>query len=85
MRVKRVVLEHHGDVTRARFQIVHDRPADLDHAAADRLKPRHHAQKRGLAAARRADDHHEFAILHVDGDAMDDFGLAIALADIFQR
>ena len=38
----------------------------------DLLEPRDHAQKRGLAAARRADEHHELAVLHFQVDALDD-------------
>jgi hypothetical protein len=37
-------------------------PADHDFAAGDVLEPRDHAQRRGLAAARRADQHHELLV-----------------------
>ena len=44
--------------------------ADLDGAGADRLEPGDHAQRRALAAARRADEHDEFAVLHLEIDAI---------------
>jgi hypothetical protein len=62
VRVERVVLEHHGDVAFARFKIVHHAPADGHLALGDFLQPRDHAQDRGLAAARGADEHDELAV-----------------------
>jgi hypothetical protein len=37
-------------------------PPISDGRPGDRLQPGDHAQQRGLAAAGRADEHHEFAI-----------------------
>ncbi len=82
MRIERIVLEHHRDVALARLQIVDHPPADFHRAGGDALKPGHHAQKRGLAAAGRADNDDEFAIGHIQTDAMDDLGLAVGFANV---
>ncbi len=70
MRVERVILEHHRDVAIHRRQLVDDLLVDRDVARGDAFEPRHHAQGRRLAAARRADQHDEFLIVdfqvHVD-------------------
>jgi hypothetical protein len=76
VRVERVILEHHGDVAVARRQVVHHPVADGDLAAADRLEPGDHAQQRGLAAARGADQHHEFTVTDVEVDAVNHGHLA---------
>ena len=39
-----------------------DPAVDRDGARGDRLQPGDHAQRRGLAAARRAEQHHELAV-----------------------
>ena len=60
--VERVVLEHHGDVAVLRLQAVDDAIADGDGAAGDVLQAGDHAQRRGLAAARRPDQHDELVV-----------------------
>ena len=57
------------------------RAVDVDLAGADFLQPRHHPQQRGLAAARRADEDGEGAVLDGEVDAVDDFQRLEALAD----
>ena len=69
VRVERVVLEHHRDVALLRRHAVDDPASDRDLAVADLLQPGDHAQQRRLAAARRADQHAEFAVGDVDVDA----------------
>jgi hypothetical protein len=44
------------------------------------LQAGQHAQKRGLAAARRADEDDEFAVLDIDADALDDGVISERLA-----
>ena len=70
MRVERVVLEDHGDVTILRRQVVGAGAADMDVAAIRMFEPGDQAQQRGLAAARRADDDDELARLDVHGKTM---------------
>ncbi len=65
MRVQREELEDEGDVTVGRVAPGDVLPVEQDLAAGDSLQPGDHAQRGGLAAARRAEQHHELAI--VDG------------------
>jgi hypothetical protein len=55
-------------------------------AAGDFFQPGHHAQQRGFAAARGADDDDEFAVADFCVHAMDDLvglgAVAIALDDV---
>ena len=46
MRVKRVILEHHGDVTILRVHVIDDLIVDHHVPACDALQPCDHAQKR---------------------------------------
>src|ERR1019366_6521514 len=84
MRVERVILEHHGDVALLRRHLVDHAPADLDLAARYFLQAGDHAQQRGLAAARRADQHAELAVLDLDVYAVHDAGGAEGLEHAFQ-
>ena len=78
--IERVGLEHHGDAALGRRH-------DVDHAVVDQhmasgvlLQPRDDAQQGGLAAARRADEHHELAVGDVEIDALEGFEIAERLA-----
>ena len=71
VRVERVVLEHHGDVAVHRRQLVDDVVVDRDVAGADRLEPGDHPQRRRLAAAGRADEHHELLVADLQVDVFD--------------
>src|SRR5450756_362167 len=84
VRVERVVLEHHGDVALLRRHLVDHAPADLDLAARYLLQAGDHAQQRGLAAARRADQHAELSVLDPDIHAVHDAGGAEGLEYAFQ-
>ena len=66
VRVERVGLEDHGHVAVARREVVHDLAADPDLARGDLLEPGDHPERRRLAAARRADEHHELALGDVE-------------------
>ena len=72
VRVQGVVLEHHGDVPVLGLDVVDDLVADLQLAAADRLQPGDHPQRRRLPAARRADHHDELAVLDLEAEVVDD-------------
>ncbi|MNY14948.1 hypothetical protein D3C86_1481380 [compost metagenome] len=82
MRIKRIILEYHGDGALAGGQVIDALVTDEDFAAGDFLQPRHHAQRRGFGAAGRADEHHELTILDVEIDAM--HGLEAAAIDFFE-
>jgi hypothetical protein len=62
VRVQRVVLEHHGDVAVLGLDVVDDSVTDLHRAAADRLEPGDHPQRRRLATARRPDQDEELLV-----------------------
>ena len=85
VRIERVVLEHHGDVALGRRQIVDDALADGDRAAGDGLQPGHHPEQRGLAAARRADQHDELAVGDIDADVVQDLDGSERLGHIADR
>ena len=83
--VQRVVLEHHRDVAVLGLHVGHHPVADGDLAVGDLVEPGDHAQDRGLAAARRADQHHELAVLDLQRHLAD--GLHAAgefLADLLE-
>ena len=56
-------LEHHAEPAVARLEIVDHAAVDADLARGRVLEAGDHAQRRGLAAARGADEHHELAVL----------------------
>ncbi len=84
MRIKRVVLEHHGDIAFTRLEIVDHPVADGDLTRGDGLKPGDHAQQGGLAAARRADNDDELAVADLCIDAVNDLGAAVVLPDCLE-
>jgi hypothetical protein len=79
VRVERVVLEHHGHVAVLRRHVVDHLAVDRDLAGADLLEPGDHPQRRRLAAAGRADQHHEFLVGDVEVDAAHRLGVVEAL------
>ncbi|MNV61806.1 hypothetical protein D3C71_1543300 [compost metagenome] len=84
MRIKRIGLEHHGDIAVLRVEIVDDPLADPEFAAGNRFKTGYHPQQCGLAAAGGADKDDKFAIPDVEIDAVNGFHRAIAFADVGQ-
>ncbi len=62
VRIERVRLEHHRDVARLGGHVIDDLSVDRHGAGRDRLQPGDHPQHRRLAAARRAEQHHELAV-----------------------
>ena len=71
MRVEGVVLEDHRHVAGLRRQVVHDLPADPHRPRGDVLEPGDHPQRRRLAAARRADEDDELAVLDLEVELLD--------------
>ena len=85
MRIERVGLEDHGDAALGGSGFVDPLTVDTQIAFGDFLKPGDHAQKRGFATARRADEDGEFARLDLEIDAVDDRKSAEPLDDFFER
>ena len=84
MRVKRVGLEHHRQPAFRGRKLCRIRPVDEDLARGGILQPRDQSQKRGLAAARGADEDHEFPVLDLKIQGRDDADIAEALFDFLK-
>ena len=85
MRIQRVVLEDHRDVTILRGDLVHDPVTDPDSSLADLLEPGDHAERRGLAAAGRADEDHELALADRELELIDGAGpVGVDLGDLVE-
>ena len=89
MRVERVVLEDHRNVAVLGGHVVHQLAVDVQLARADLLQTRHHAQRGGFAAARRADEDDELAVgnvevefLHGDHALVGDLQVVLLLAAV---
>ena len=80
MREQRVLLKHRVDPALVGRHLRHIRAVKQDLAAGGRLKPAQQAQKRGLAAARRAQQRDELALADVEVDIVEDLRIAEALS-----
>ncbi|MPN25105.1 hypothetical protein SDC9_172512 [bioreactor metagenome] len=86
MRVQRVVLEHHRDVAVFRRNVVDHPVADLDRPLGNVFQPGDHAQRGGFAAARGADEDHEFTVADFEVDVFHGGHVAVVnLVDVFQN
>ena len=65
-------LEHEGDVAVAGFKLLHRLAIDEDVARVDILQPGNGAQRRGLAATGRPEEHHELPVLDRQIELSDD-------------
>ena len=83
-RVERVELEHHRDVSIARREVVDPRTRDEDLARRRFLEAGNHAERRGLAAARRTQQAHHLAGFDVEVDVVDRGERAEVLAQVAQ-
>src|SRR5471032_1304192 len=72
VRVQGIGLEHHCQVTLGRADFGDVAAIEFDGAAADFFQAGDQAQQGGFAAARRADEDHEFLVVHFQVDALDD-------------
>jgi hypothetical protein len=63
------------------MHVVHDAVADHERALGRLLEPGDHAQRRGLAAARGPDEHHELLVVDLEVELLDDAHVAEALRD----
>ncbi len=76
---QRIMLEHHADAAMLRFNRGDIPAIDADGALVGRRKPRHRAQKRGLSAARRPDQHADLSLIDIEVDVFKHHGFAEAL------
>ena len=84
VREQREVLEHHGDVALPRRIPGRLLAADQDAAVVGLLEAGDAAQRRGLAAARGAEQADELSLLDLERDAVDGGEVAVALPDAAQ-
>ena len=82
MRIEREHLEDEGDVALAGGFLADLFAVDQDLAAGGQFQPRDHAQRRGLAAARRAQQHEELAIPDGEGRPLHGGEIAEFLAQV---
>ena len=71
MRVERIALEHHGDISVTGRQVGHVAVSDRDAAVGHVLEPGNCAQERRLPAAGGADESEELAILDPERHGLD--------------
>jgi hypothetical protein len=84
VRIERVGLEHHRQPALRRADVADVEAVDQNGAGGEVLEAGDQPQQRRLAAARRPDEHGEFAVLDLEIDAVDDAHGAEALAHAFQ-
>ena len=84
MRIERVVLEDEGDVAIGGAQVLDRLAVEQDVARVDLLEAGDGAQRRGLAAARGAEEDDEFLVLDRQVDVADDVDGAEMLVDVAQ-
>jgi hypothetical protein len=70
VRIERIVLEDHRNVSILGRNVVHEFAVDRQLAAADFLESGDHAQCGGLAAAARADEYDELLVGHVNVEVL---------------
>ncbi len=85
MRIKRIILEHHGDVTILGWHVIDDVAADEDLAGGDLFEPRNHTQRRALSAAGGSHKDDEFVVRNVKADIAHRLDLVEALHHVAQR
>src|SRR5690606_12423063 len=74
-----------GDAALGRGYVIDDFSPDRDGSTANGFEPGNHAQKRGLAAARRADKDHEFPRGDIEVHPMDHFERSVGFPHPAQR
>jgi hypothetical protein len=79
VRIERVGLEHHGDAALRRRHVGDVDAVEEALAGGDALEPGDHAQQRRLAAARRAEQRGERALVDREADVVDRRHDAVAL------
>ena len=84
VRVERVRLEDHRDVTRSGCNVVDDTAADQDPATRHVLEPGEHPQRGRLAAARRTDEDEELAVRDLEREIVDRDRAVEALRDVLE-
>jgi hypothetical protein len=71
MRKERIALKHHRDAALGGRHVIDDAPADRQVAVRHIFEPCDHAQQRGLAAARRPEEHAKLVLADLQIDVAD--------------
>ena len=85
MRIKRVILEHHGDVAVFRRHVIDDVASDHDIAVRDILQPCDHPQRGRFSAAGGPDQHDKLMVGNVEIDAAHRLDIVVTLDNLTQR
>ena len=83
-RIERIVLEHHGDITLARRNVVHTFSVNQNISRRHSLKTCDHTEGRRLSASGRTDENGKGAIFDFEIHMLDHYVVAISLRDIDQ-
>ena len=84
VREQRVALEHHAGIAPPRRQVRDVAPAEADRAAGRLDEAGDHAQRRRLAAAGGAEQHHELAVRDIESDVAHGADVAVALGEAIE-
>src|SRR6266851_4192412 len=82
VRIEPVALKHHGDAAPARRHVVDHLAIDQDLPGRGLLQTRDDSEQRGLAASRRPEQHHEFAVARLQADAVDSHHVPELFSDL---
>ena len=85
VRIERVALEDHRDVSILWGEVIHDAAADGDGAFRDFLETGDHPQRRRFAATRWTNEHHQLMVFDVEIEVLDDRNVSITLAHRAER
>ncbi len=87
VRIKRITLKHHRDIAVLGGDVVDTLAIDRQAAGADRFQPGDHPQGGRLAAARWAQQHHEFTVFNVqiDGVHCEQVRACVPFGEVLQR
>ena len=84
VRVERVVLEHHRHPPLVGRDVGDVLVAEEDPAAVEAIEARDHAQRRALAAARRAEERDERAVGDLEREVVDGLDVAVEARDVLE-
>jgi hypothetical protein len=85
VRIEGVALKHHGHVALVGRHVVDDLAVEVDVALGQLLEAGDHVERRGLAAARRPQEDHEFLVANLHVQAIDGDDVAVAFGHVVEQ
>ena len=86
MRIERIVLEDHRDITGLGGNIIHANPVNNQFTRADLLEAGNHSQRRGFPTARWTDEDNKFFVFNFEVEILHHVDLVIIdFLNVFQR